>query len=80
MPSVLTKKGWMVFDTQKEADAFKANMEAREITINAGMQEEDTQESEQALRHQDNTQKEVDAPIKDEGFMRSLKRKSGRRN
>lgn len=86
MPSVLTKDGWEVFNTQKEADEFRAKMEAQENIINAGMQEDVAPESEQALRmdETDGAQAEAERKPADEGDGRTgllnLKKKIGRRN
>lgn len=77
MPSVLTKDGWVVFNTQEEADEFRVKMEAAENIINAGMQEDVAPESEQALRTEGKPAAEDESPT---GFMASLKKKTGRRN
>ncbi|OGW25974.1 MAG: hypothetical protein A2X59_04395 [Nitrospirae bacterium GWC2_42_7] len=39
MPGVLTDKGWVVFDTQKEADDFQRELEANKAADEAAKEE-----------------------------------------
>lgn len=82
MPSVLTKDGWVVFNTQKEANEFRAKMEAEENTINAGMQEVVDPEGGQALRinETDGAKMEAEENKSQTSFIANLKKKIGRRN
>ncbi|TAL22517.1 MAG: hypothetical protein EPN94_11015 [Nitrospirae bacterium] len=91
MPSVLTKDGWMVFATQDEADEFRkkteeAAAESKEAVVEMGetvglVADEADAPMEPGLLPEQGEEKKLEAEDESpSGFMKSLKKKIGRKN
>lgn len=76
MPGVLTNDGWVVFNTQEEANAFRAKMEAE-----GKIEEEAILPMDGEIPDKDVTAVKMEAEDESPtGFMRNIKKRLGRRN